>query len=240
MTATVLLVGAGFLWLMTSLGAAAVFFPIPQRCKDLIPAFSAGVMLSASFWSLLSPCREMCPDTLSTLLYLCGGFIVGVILLVFLTRYCEKLERDTDMLSLCVTLHNLPEGLAVGVALGAAINQGTDLGVAFGVCLAIGIQNLPEGTAIALPLRAKGHSKLKCFFKASLTGAVEPVCVFIGAVTVSLVKSILPFSLAFSAGAMVFVVFNELMPVCNGTTTTEKTVISLSVGFFLMMLLDTL
>ena len=241
MTVTVLVVAAGFLWLMTSLGAAAVFFPLPKSFKKLIPAFSAGVMLSASFWSLLSPCKELCESgTLSTVINLGGGFLMGTVFLLFLTKLIERLEKNADIVSLCVTLHNLPEGLAVGVALGAALNEGTGLSSAFGVCIAIGIQNLPEGTAIALPLMAKGTGKFKSFLKASLTGAVEPVCVFIGAATVSVAQSILPFSLSFSAGAMVFVVFYELLPDSYRLTSSSRSVFALSLGFFLMMLLDTI
>ncbi|MDN5697108.1 MAG: ZIP family metal transporter [Rubrobacter sp.] len=250
-----------FTWGMTSLGAAMVFATkkVPRRLLDAMLGFAAGVMIAASFWSLLDPAIELSggralPEWLPPLI----GFLAGGVFLRLLDRILPHLHpglsmseaegvqsswRRSVLLVSAITLHNIPEGLAVGVAFGAAssgLAQGslaTTLGGAVALALGIGLQNLPEGTAVSMPLRREGLSRGKWFFYGQLSGFAEPVAAVVGAVAVVAAQPILPYALAFAAGAMIFVAAEELIPEAKRGS-PDIAAMSLMVGFAVMMTLD--
>ncbi len=244
-----LLAGCGT-WLVTALGAAAVFFfsKDNERHMTLLLGFSAGVMLAASYWSLLAPAIALAAETpLPPWLPAAAGFLAGALFLRFTDLLLGRLkprtgEKRSRLLILSITLHNIPEGLAVGVAFGA-LRFGAEperLLAACGVALGIAIQNYPEGAAVALPLLREGESRLRSFFLAQATGWVEPAAALLGALLVSLVRSLLPWALSFAAGAMVLVAAHELIPECraSGPRGSYLGTMGVILGFTLMMLLD--
>ena len=230
------LIATGFTWGMTALGAALVFGTkkVPRKLLDAMLGFAAGVMIAASYWSLLAPAIEISeagplPVWLPPLI----GFMIGGIFLRLLDKVLPHLHpglpmsevegietswRRSVLLISAITLHNIPEGLAIGVAfgaVGAGVSAGVpaaSLGAAIALAVGIGLQNFPEGTAVAMPLRREGMSRGKSFFYGQLSAVVEPVAAVIGAVAVVVAAPILPYALAFAAGAMIFVVAEELIP----------------------------
>lgn len=243
-----------FTWGVTALGASPVFFAktVNQKLMDGMLGMAAGVMIAASYWSLLAPAIEMSggswvPAT--------AGFIGGGIFLYVLDKILPHLHpglpmKDAEglhtgwqrsvLLVMAITLHNIPEGLAVGVAFGAvAANiDGATLGGAIALAIGIGIQNFPEGTAVAMPLRREGMSRGKSFWYGQLSGAVEPIAGVIGAWAVLAMRPILPYALAFAAGAMIFVCVEELIPESQRKGNTDFATLGAIFGFALMMMLD--
>ncbi len=252
------LVATLFTWFVTMLGAGLVFFfkTINRKVLDGMLGFAAGVMIAASFWSLLAPAIEMAaasggpawvPATAGFLLG--GAFLWSVdkvlphLHLGFPIEEAEGIHthwRRSVLLVLAITLHNIPEGLAVGVAfgaLGAGLPSATLAG-AIALALGIGIQNFPEGAAVSVPLRREGMSRLKSFWYGQLSGAVEPVAGLIGAAAVILMRPILPYALAFAAGAMIYVVIEELIPESQLKKNTDIATVGAMLGFAVMMTLD--
>jgi len=247
-----------FTWGMTALGAAVVFMAkdINRKLLDGMLGFAAGVMIAASFWSLLAPgialAEEMgTPGWLPA----AAGFLAGGAFLRLLDFILPHLHlnaprseaegiatswRRSTLLVLAITLHNIPEGLAVGVGFGAvaAGYPAASLGGAVALALGIGIQNLPEGTAVSVPLRREGLSRLKCFWYGQLSGVVEPVAAVLGAALVFWSKPILPYALSFAAGAMIFVVVEELIPESQRGGNTDLATLGALLGFTTMMVLD--
>ncbi len=247
-----------FTYLMTATGAASVLFlkKVNRSILDLMLGFAGGVMIAASFWSLLAPALEMSKNSnLPVWVPPAAGFLAGAGFLFLLDRTLPHLHlflpedlaeglkthwRKTTLLVLAITLHNIPEGLAVGVAFGAASLEvpGATPGGAMALALGIGLQNLPEGLAVSGPLRAAGLSRRKSFFLGQLSGLVEPVAGVLGALAVSRMISILPYALGFAAGAMIFVVVEEVIPESQQSGKSDLATIGLIIGFLLMMVLD--
>ena len=246
-----------FTWGLTALGASLVFGAkkVDRKLLDAMLGFAAGVMIAASFWSLLAPSIELSadgplPEWVPPLI----GFLAGGIFLRLLDRVLPHLHpghpmsdvegihtswRRSVLLVSAITLHNIPEGLAVGVAFGAAATgvPGASLGAAVALAIGIGLQNFPEGTAVAMPLRREGVSRARSFFYGQLSAVVEPVAGVLGAAAVVLAKPILPYALAFAAGAMIFVVAEELVPEAKRGS-PDIAAMSVMVGFSVMMTLD--
>lgn len=234
-----------FTWLLTALGASLVFFykKVSKTAFCFMLSGAAGIMLASSFFSLLLPALEQGGSY--SYLILTSGFVLGGLLISItdivigkITKGAEENKRSCAVMTVAVTVHNIPEGLAVGVAFGA-LSQGGGVGVVAAIMLAvgIGIQNFPEGMCVAFPLRANGYSRFKSFLVGQLSGAVEIIAGVIGALAVTWVSGILPFALAFSAGAMVAVVCSELVPESFETDKLKAT-IGVVLGFALMMILD--
>lgn len=248
-------------WFVTALGAATVvFFKKPNpKVLNLMLGFAAGVMIAASFWSLLQPAIEQA-EAISTMPaylvattgFLCGTFFMWVSdKIVFYTRKradstCgrpdERLNRII-MLVLSITLHNIPEGLAVGVAFGTLQGSGYSMENLMGaitIAVGIGLQNFPEGAAVSIPLRREGYSRKKSFLLGQASGIVEPIAGVIGALLVVHIETILPFALSFAAGAMILVAVHELIPECqrNQSTQPYSATMGIILGFAVMMLLD--
>jgi ZIP family zinc transporter len=235
-----------------------VFFfkTLNRKLLDSMLGFAAGVMIAASFWSLLAPAIALAeesgvtPWVPATCGFLLGGaflWIVDKILphlhLGFPTKDAEGIETNwhrSILLVLAITLHNIPEGLAVGVAFGAlaADIPSASLGAATALALGIGIQNFPEGTAVSVPLRREGLSRLKSFWYGQLSGVVEPMAGVLGAAAVVLMRPILPYALAFAAGAMIYVVVEELIPESQYHGNTDAATVGAMLGFAVMMTLD--
>ncbi len=241
-----------FTWCVTALGAAVVIFfkKVNKNILNAMLGFAAGVMTAASFWSLLSPAAAMC-NTLGigawqTVVsgFLCGGLALFACDKIFMNKRIffginEKARRSL-MLILSITLHNIPEGLAVGVAFGS-LAYGLDGATFASACLlafGIGLQNFPEGAAVSVPLRREGMSRPKAFFYGQLSAVVEPIAGFLGAVAVLYARLFLPFMLAFAAGAMIYVVFQELVPESRSDEKNNLTALFTLIGFSVMMLLD--
>lgn len=252
------LVATLFTWAVTALGAGVVFFfkTINQKILDGMLGFAAGVMMAASCWSLLIPAIEMAEET-SSLYWLPAtiGFLMGAWFLWVIDKILPHLHpgfpmkeaegiktswHKTTLLVLAITLHNIPEGLAVGVAFGAlaADIPSASLAGAMALALGIGIQNFPEGTAVSVPLRREGISRLKSFWYGQLSGAVEPVAGVLGALAVIVMRPMLPYALAFAAGAMIFVVVEEVVPEAQRAGNTDLATMGAIFGFALMMTLD--
>lgn len=247
-----------FTWGFTALGSSLVFFfkSINQKVLNSMLGFAAGVMIAASFWSLLKPAIEMAevngsiPWVPAVVGFLCGGaflLLVDKILphlhMGLSTDKAEGIKTSWQrsvLLVLAITLHNIPEGLAIGVAFGALANN-PDTGMLAGaVALAIGIglQNFPEGAAVSIPLRREGFSRLKAFNYGQLSGMVEPISGVIGAYLVLSITPLLPYALSFAAGAMIFVVVEELIPESQSGNETDFSTIGAMLGFATMMMLD--
>ena len=247
-----------FTWLVTALGAAMVFFfrTINQRILNAMLGFAAGVMIAASFWSLLKPAIEMAEmDGGISWIPAVVGFLSGGAFLLLIDKILPHLhlgmpvdkaegiktswERSV-LLILAITLHNIPEGLAVGVAFGALAEgiPSATLGGAVALAIGIGLQNFPEGASVSIPLRREGFSRKKSFWYGQLSGFVEPIAGVAGAALVLLIRPILPYALSFAAGAMIFVVIEELIPEAQSDRETDLSTIGAMTGFAVMMLLD--
>ena len=247
--AALALLAGGFTWLVTALGAAAVFFfsKENERLMTALLGFAAGVMLAASYWSLLAPAIELAAESsLPPWLPAAAGFLAGAAFLRLTDRLLRRLRprkgNRTKLLILSITLHNIPEGLAVGVAFGALAEDPSPerLLAACAVALGIAIQNYPEGAAVALPLLREGESRLSSFLLGQASGLVEPAAALLGALLVTLVRSLLPWALSFAAGAMVLVAAHELIPECrrSGPKDSYLGTMGVILGFTVMMLLD--
>lgn len=247
-----------FTWSITALGASIVFFfkNIKKSIMDGMLGFAAGVMIAASFLSLILPAMEMAEKlNMTTWLVIFLGFFSGGVLLfigdkaydLYTKRHPKrKHENKNDSLKRClmlvfsITLHNIPEGLAVGVAFGSLAYglDGATLASAIALAIGIGLQNFPEGSAVSIPLRREGYSRGKAFFIGQLSGLVEPIAGVVGALLVIKIRYLLPFLLTFAAGAMIYVVVEELIP--ESQTNKKKDLMALFtlVGFSIMMILD--
>ena len=249
-----------FTWGCTIVGSAVVFFfkQVSRKLLDIMMGFATGVMIAASFWSLLAPSIEYAQSSYGKLSWLPAaiGFLVGGFFLRLIDAVVPHLHLSKDiseaesvpeqklsktaLLFLAITIHNFPEGLAVGVAFGAlAANPSLEAFVgAIGLALGIGLQNVPEGAALSIPIRTDGKSRLKAFYWGSMSAIVEPVGAVLGAVAVMAMTAILPYTLSFAAGAMIFVVVEELIPDSQTNGNTDVATLGLMVGFVLMMVLD--
>ncbi len=247
-----------FTWLMTALGAGTVFVfkGFNRKFLDTMLGFAAGVMIAASFWSLLVPAIEMAQGSrLPGWLPAAIGFLLGGAFLLLTDKILPHLHLGFPMeeaegiktgwqrsilLVLAITLHNIPEGLAVGVAFGALIADlpSASLTGAIALAIGLGLQNMPEGAAVSVPLRREGFSRLRSFWYGQISGAVEPVFGVIGAVMVVLIRPILPYALAFAAGAMIYVVVEELIPESQLEKNTHAATLGALGGFTVMMILD--
>lgn len=247
------LVATMFTWGVTSLGAALVFFfkQIHKNILDAMLGIAAGVMIAASFWSLLSPAIEMANNLqMNAVLVVVIGFLSGGLLLFISDKIFKRFEHKFEnnsfkrsiMLISSITIHNIPEGLAVGVAFGSILYnlEGASVLSACMLALGIGIQNFPEGTAVSVPLRRDGMSRRKAFFFGQLSGIVEPISGVLGALLVLKMRYILPFLLAFAAGAMIYVVVEELIPESQTNENKDLMAFCTLIGFSIMMSLDVL
>lgn len=250
-----------FTWGVTAIGAATVFFfkTINKKVLNAMLGFAAGVMIAASFWSLLAPAIEMAEEVgQNAVLMAAVGFLSGGLFLFIADKLLPHLHmgqktKDAEgiktswersvLLVLAITLHNIPEGLAVGVAFGAAalgLPSATMAG-AIALALGIGLQNFPEGAAVSIPLRREGMSRFKSFLYGQASGIVEPFAGVLGAYAVVHMQPILPFALAFAAGAMIYVVVEELIPEAhqgNDNMRSDIATIGCLIGFTVMMVLD--
>lgn len=245
-------------WALTALGAASVFcFRNPNpKTMNLMLGFASGVMIAASFWSLLQPAIERAESTLSTPAWLVVsiGFLSGAIFMWLSDKIVTRARRQSAcpnkkrtnrilMLVLSITLHNIPEGLAVGVAFGALHIGGYTAEALMGavtIAVGIGLQNFPEGAAVSLPLRREGYSSRRSFFLGQASGMVEPVAGVLGAAMVVHITTVLPFALAFAAGTMILVAVHELIPECQQNQDANPYFATMGIvcGFALMMVLD--
>ena len=244
-------------FLGTMLGSAMVFLmknKIDNKIEKLLLGFASGVMIAASVWSLIIPSIEMAKQQ-GTVSWIPAaiGFMLGIIFLLILDSIIPHLHLNTDkpegiraklekttMMVLAVTLHNIPEGMAVGVVFAGAISQNTGITLAGAFALAIGIaiQNFPEGAIISMPLKNEGISKTKAFCYGTLSGIVEPIGAVITIILTNLVVPVLPYILSFAAGAMIYVVVEELIPESQSGEHTNIGTIGVSIGFVIMMILD--
>lgn len=247
------LIATIFTWGVTALGASLVFMfkKVHKNLLDAMLGIAAGVMIAASFWSLLSPAIDMASNLkMNTIIVVASGFIAGGLLLFMGDKIMRHLKKKTlngtnkriIMLIASITLHNIPEGLAVGVAFGSTLYglNGATLMAAWTLALGIGIQNFPEGTAVSVPLRREGFSRQKAFFYGQLSGIVEPIAGVLGALLVLKMRFLLPFFLSFAAGAMIYVVIEELIPESQSNENKDLMAIFSLIGFTIMMTLDVL
>jgi zinc transporter, ZIP family len=252
------LFGTFFTWGVTALGAASVFLTkeVSRKLLDGMLGFASGVMIAASYWSLLAPSIEMSQDlSVPAWFPAATGFILGGVFLFAIDKLLPHLHMGQDisqaegpktswqrsvLLITAITLHNIPEGLAVGVAFGAAAAgiEGTGVGSAVALALGIGIQNFPEGLAVSAPLRREGWKVGKSFMYGQFSGMVEPIAGLIGATATLLMRPLLPYALAFAAGAMIYVVAEELIPESKREGHSDIPTIGVMIGFTVMMFLD--
>lgn len=252
------LIATCFTWFLTALGASVVFFAkaVNRKLLDGMLGFASGVMIAASYWSLLAPAIEMSKEMdIPVWFPPATGFLTGAVFLRIIDKILphlhsgfsiEKAEgikttwRRTTLLILAVTLHNIPEGLAVGVAFGAVAAEmpADTLAGAIALAVGIGIQNFPEGIVVAMLLRRERLSRLKSFWYGQLSGIVEPIAGVIGAAAIMLSQAVLPYALSFAAGAMIFVVIEELIPESQRSGNTDIATMGAIVGFAVMMVLD--
>ena len=248
-------------WFVTALGAAmVVFFKAPKpKALNIMLGFASGVMIAASFWSLLQPAIERAEASAGIPAYLVAtaGFLFGAVFMwasdkavTFARKKADDVQDEKGerlhriiMLILSITLHNIPEGLAVGVAFGALQGGGyttESLMGAVSVAVGIGLQNFPEGAAVSVPLRREGYSRKKSFLLGQASGMVEPIAGLVGALLVVHVEAILPYALSFAAGAMILVAVHELIPECqrNQAKQPYSATMGIVLGFAVMMLLD--
>ena len=254
-----------FTWILTAIGAGLVFFfkSANRKLLDASLGFTGGVMIAASFWSLLSPAidavekqNELGLTSLPSFLPPAIGFFFGAFFIYFLDKKIphlhlfKKIEeaegpktdlKKTELLVLAIAIHNIPEGLAVGVAFGA-IASGLDIGLTLGGAIALsigmGLQNAPEGFAVSMPMRRAGFSRFKSWQWGQLSAIVEPIFAVIGAAIVIAIYPILPYALAFAAGAMIFIVVEEVIPESQSGGNTDIATMGLILGFVVMMALD--
>ncbi len=248
-----------FTWGMTAIGAALVFTTktMNQKFLDGMLGFAGGVMIAASFWSLLSPAIEMAEGSaMPAWLPAAVGFMLGGLFLWGVDKIIPHLHpnakieeaegihpgrrKRSTLLILAITLHNIPEGLAVGVAFGAVAAgfPSASLAAAVSLAIGIGIQNFPEGTAVSMPLRREGLSRRKSFMYGQFSGMVEPIAAVFGVLAVTLMEPLLPFALSFAAGAMIFVVAEEVIPGSQENGNNDLASMALMIGFTIMMILD--
>ena len=259
------LIGGLFTWILTAIGASLVFFfkSSNRKVLDMCLGFTGGVMIAASFWSLLSPAiatvekqQELGITTLPIWFAPAVGFLLGALFLYYLDKKIPHLHlfesvenaegpktdlKKTELLVLAIALHNIPEGLAVGVAFGAlasGIDIGMEMGGAIALAIGMGLQNAPEGFAVSMPLRRQGLSKFKSWQWGQLSAIVEPIFAVIGAAIVISVYPILPYALSFAAGAMIFIVIEEVIPESQRGGNVDLASIGLILGFIVMMILD--
>jgi ZIP family zinc transporter len=250
------LVATTFTWAVTALGASVVFFfkSMNRVVLDGMLGFTGGIMVAASFWSLLMPAIEMSGgEGFSKVMPATVGFIIGALFIFSLDKFLPHLHinfeqsegtkttwQRTTLLALAITLHNIPEGLAIGVLFGGAAVGIPEASVASAVVLAIGIgiQNFPEGIAISIPLKRMGMSRTKSFMYGQASALVEPIAGVLGALAVNFFSSILPYALAFAAGAMIFVVVEEVIPETQQDNNTDIATLGFIAGFTIMMILD--
>lgn len=252
------LIATIFTWSVTAIGAALVYFfkKINKNLMDGMLGFAGGVMIAASFFSLIAPAITMAENLnlISWLIVFVGFFSGGLLLFIgdkvydIYEKKHPKKKHETKQASLkrcfmlicSITLHNIPEGMAVGVAFGSVVYglDGATLAAAWTLALGIGLQNFPEGTAVSMPLRREGFSRNKSFFLGQLSAIVEPIAGVIGAILVIKMRTLLPFLLSFAAGAMIYVVVEELIP--ESQTNKKKDLMALFtlIGFSIMMILD--
>jgi len=257
--------GGLFTWILTAIGASLVFFfkSSNRKVLDMCLGFTGGVMIAASFWSLLSPAiatvekqQELGITTLPVWFAPALGFLLGALFLYYLDKKIphlhlfEKIEnaegpktnlKKTELLVFAIALHNIPEGLAVGVAFGAlasGLDIGMEMGGAIALAIGMGMQNAPEGFAVSMPLRREGFSKFKSWWWGQLSAIVEPIFAVIGAAVVISVYPILPYALAFAAGAMIFIVVENVVPESHRGGNVDIASIGLILGFIVMMILD--
>ena len=245
-----------FTWGVTALGAATVLFfkNINKRLLDGMLGFGAGVMIAASFWSVLNPALELSEQLGSEIVWLSPaiGFLLGGLFVVLSERLMDRFYfnqwRDKEcknslkrslLLVSAVTIHNIPEGLAVGVAFGGVVAgiEGASLFSAILLAIGIGLQNFPEGAAVSLPLRREGYSRMRSFLSGQASGLVEPIAGVIGAFAAISVRGLLPFLLSFAAGAMISVVASELIPE-SARDNKNLAAIGVIIGFMVMMIMD--
>ena len=259
------LIGGLFTWILTAIGASLVFFfkSSNRKVLDMCLGFTGGVMIAASFWSLLSPAiatvekqQELGITTLPIWFAPAVGFLLGALFLYHLDKKIPHLHlfesvenaegpktdlKKTELLVLAIALHNIPEGLAVGVAFGAlasGMDIGMEMGGAIALAIGMGLQNAPEGFAVSMPLRRQGLSKFKSWQWGQLSAIVEPIFAVIGAAIVISVYPILPYALSFAAGAMIFIVIEEVVPESQRGGNVDLASIGLILGFIVMMILD--
>ena len=259
------LIGGLFTWILTAIGASLVFFfkSSNRKVLDMCLGFTGGVMIAASFWSLLSPAiatvekqQELGITSLPIWFAPAVGFLLGALFLYYLDKKIPHLHlfesvenaegpktdlKKTELLVLAIALHNIPEGLAVGVAFGAlasGMDIGMEMGGAIALAIGMGLQNAPEGFAVSMPLRRQGLSKFKSWQWGQLSAIVEPIFAVIGAAIVISVYPILPYALSFAAGAMIFIVIEEVIPESQRGGNVDLASIGLIIGFIVMMILD--
>ena len=252
-----LLIGVLIPFIGTTLGASMVFLmknKVNKRLEKLLLGFAAGVMIAASIWSLLIPSIDMAKDkNIPSYLPAAVGFLVGIVFLLILDSIIPHMHlkedkpegiksnlRKSTMLVLAVTLHNIPEGMAVGVVLAGSMvgNEMMTIAGAFVLAIGIAIQNFPEGAIISMPLKSEGMSKRKAFLLGMLSGIVEPIAAIITILLTNAVTSVLPYILSFAAGAMMYVVVEELLPESQNGEHSNIGTIGVAFGFVLMMVLD--
>lgn len=252
-----IIIGLILPFLGTTLGAACVFLmkeSIAPRMQKILTGFAAGVMVAASVWSLLIPSIEMTgKEGLQSVVPATVGFMIGILFLLFLDNIIPHQHIDsnesegpkshlskTAKLVFAITLHNLPEGMAVGVALAGVLEQNSYMSMAGAIALSIGIaiQNFPEGAIVSMPLRSAGNSRWKSFMMGTLSGIVEPVGAVLTIMLASVIVPLLPYLLAFAAGAMIYVVVEELIPETQEGEHSNLGTIGFAFGFILMMMLD--
>lgn len=241
----------------TTLGSAMVFFmrkSINQKLEKILLGFAAGVMMAASVWSLLIPSIEMSSGYKFEFTPAVIGFLIGIVFLLLFDEVIphlnpesrikkgiknEKIQKKTMMI-LAVTLHNIPEGMAVGVTLAAAMKSGSQINAAAAAALSIGIaiQNFPEGAIVSMPLKSEGVSKPKAFLLGTLSGAVEPIFGLLTVIITNAAISVLPYLLSFAAGAMIYVIVEELIPESQIGKHSNSATVGLAFGFVVMMVLD--
>jgi len=252
------LVATAFTWAMTAAGSAGVFVlkTVNRKLLDTMMGFAAGVMIAASYWSLLEPAVALSRGlNIPVWIPAVSGFLIGGVCLRLVDRILPHLHvgfsnneiegvktgwHRSTLLIMAITLHNIPEGLAVGVAFGSLAVGSSEASIASAMALAvgIGIQNFPEGMAVSMPLLREGLSRRKSFFWGQLSGLVEPVAGVLGALLVISVKGLMPYALSFAAGAMIFVVIEELIPEAQKGGNTDLATMGGMIGFAVMMLLD--
>jgi ZIP family zinc transporter len=253
------LLATTFTWLVTAAGASLVFFfkTLRRGALDVMLGFTGGVMVAASFWSLLNPSIVMSEKMFPSMPWMPAavGFALGAMFLFMLDKFLPHIHINaadneaegvktqwhrTTLLVLAITLHNIPEGLAVGVLFGAAAIgvDGATIPGAVALAIGIGLQNFPEGIAVSMPLRRIGVSRLKSFWYGQLSAIVEPIAGVIGAVAVIYMQPLLPFALAFAAGAMIYVVVEEVIPETQRDKYKDVAVLGFIGGFLVMMILD--
>ena len=259
------LIGGLFTWFLTAVGATLVFFfkSSNRKVLDMCLGFTGGVMIAASFWSLLSPAiatvekqQELGITNLPIWFAPAVGFLLGALFLYFFDKKIPHLHlfesvenaegpktdlKKTELLVIAIALHNIPEGLAVGVAFGAlasGMDIGMEMGGAIALAIGMGLQNAPEGFAVSMPLRRQGMSKFKSWQWGQLSAIVEPIFAVIGAAIVISVYPILPYALSFAAGAMIFIVIEEVIPESQRGGNVDLASIGLILGFIVMMILD--